>query len=117
MTYVLEVPFPPSINHYWRRVGSRTLISRSGRAFRQSVCDLLSERQVRPLDGPLAVTVDVYLPDDCCRDLDNLSKSLLDALEHGHAFHDDHQIETLTLHKRAIEPPGRAVVTIEQMQP
>ncbi|MDA0260923.1 MAG: RusA family crossover junction endodeoxyribonuclease [Proteobacteria bacterium] len=115
MTYVLDLPYPPSVNHYWRRIGPRTLISRSGKAFRQRVCDLLSERQVRPLDGPLAVTVDVYLPDDRCRDLDNLSKSLLDALEHGHVFHDDNQIETLTLHKRAIEPPGRVVVTIQQI--
>ena len=29
---VLTLPYPPSINHYWRRVGPRTLISREGRA-------------------------------------------------------------------------------------
>ena len=26
----LRLPYPPSVNHYWRRVGHRTLISRSG---------------------------------------------------------------------------------------
>ena len=26
---VLTLPWPPSINHYWRRVGPRTLISRA----------------------------------------------------------------------------------------
>jgi len=26
--FVVELPYPPSVNHYWRRVGDRTLISR-----------------------------------------------------------------------------------------
>jgi len=33
----VELPYPPSINHYWRRVGPKTLISREGRLFRASV--------------------------------------------------------------------------------
>ncbi len=32
--FVVELPYPPSVNHYWRRVGDRTLISREGRKFR-----------------------------------------------------------------------------------
>ena len=55
-----ELPYPPSVNHYWRRVGARTLISRTGRAFRASVCSLLAARRVEPLDGPLIVQIDVY---------------------------------------------------------
>lgn len=31
---VLELPFPPSVNHYYRRVGGATLISREGRRCR-----------------------------------------------------------------------------------
>ncbi len=38
----LELPFPPSVNHYYRRVGPRTLISREGRRFRERVCALLA---------------------------------------------------------------------------
>ncbi len=41
----LELPYPPSVNHYWRRVGARTLISRGGRAFRQT--GLLDPRGAR----------------------------------------------------------------------
>ena len=40
----IALPYPPSINRYWRRVGSRTLISREGRAFRRNVCALLAPR-------------------------------------------------------------------------
>ena len=38
----LELPVPPSINHYYRRVGPRTLISREGRAYREAVCTILA---------------------------------------------------------------------------
>ncbi len=30
----LTLPYPPSVNHYWRRVGLRTLISREGRTLK-----------------------------------------------------------------------------------
>lgn len=116
MTYVLELPYPPSVNHYWRRVGPRTLISRAGRAFRERICELLLARRVRPLAGPLAVTIDVFPPDRRRRDIDNLTKSLLDALEHGHAYHDDSQIESLTITKRDVEPPGKTIVTIAPIE-
>jgi hypothetical protein len=29
----LTLPYPPSVNHYYRRVGPRTLISREGREY------------------------------------------------------------------------------------
>jgi len=84
----LELPYPPSINHYWRRVGPRTLISREGRRFRQRVMAILAAFHIRPLAGNLAVHVKVFPPDRRRRDIDNVLKSLLDALEHGGAFHD-----------------------------
>jgi len=34
---IIVLPFPPSVNHYWRRVGYRTLISREGRTFQRNV--------------------------------------------------------------------------------
>jgi Holliday junction resolvase RusA-like endonuclease len=42
-----ELPFPPSLNHYYRRLGHVTLISRRGRAYRDAVVALLaSQRQL-----------------------------------------------------------------------
>ncbi|MBI2930977.1 MAG: hypothetical protein HYY16_04950, partial [Planctomycetes bacterium] len=51
----LELPFPPSVNHYYRHVGPRTLISREGRRFREEVCALLAAAGVDPMSGPLQV--------------------------------------------------------------
>jgi Holliday junction resolvase RusA-like endonuclease len=106
-----ELPHPPSINHYWRRVGRRTLISREGRRFRQRVA-ILAALAVEPLSGPLEVEVDVSPPDNRRRDLDNVQKALLDALQHGGAYADDSQIVRLTITRQPPVEGGRTVVRI-----
>jgi crossover junction endodeoxyribonuclease RusA len=110
----VELPYPPSVNHYWRRVGARTLISRGGRAFRKEVCSILAARGIRPLDGPLRVQVEVFPPDRRRRDLDNTLKSLLDALAHGGAYHDDSQIAKLTIQRRHLVTGGKVRVQLEK---
>ena len=114
MTLHFDLPYPPSVNHYWRRVGARTLISRAGRAFRERVCSLLAARRIDPLDGPLAVQIEIFPPDHRRRDIDNLQKALLDALQHGGAYHDDSQIVSLCITKCEVVPDGRTLVTIEK---
>lgn len=108
----LELPFPPSVNHLWRRVGHRTLLSRGGRTFRRAVHAALAERGVRPIAGRLAVTIDVHPPDRRRRDLDNALKALLDALQHGGAYHDDAQIDDLHIRRGACVPGGRVCVRL-----
>jgi Holliday junction resolvase RusA-like endonuclease len=93
----LELPYPPSINHYWRRVGPRTLISREGRRFRQRVMAILAALGIRPVHGRLAVEVQIFPPDNRRRDIDNVQKALLDALQHGGAYIDDSQIVQLSI--------------------
>lgn len=115
MKLELKLPYPPSVNHYWRRVGSRTLISRGGRAFRKTVCSILSARGVKPLAGPLEVEITVYPPDRRRRDIDNILKSLLDAIEHGGAYHDDSQIKSLHVEKGKPAPGGKTIIKIEEI--
>ena len=107
-----ELPYPPSVNHYYRRVGSRTLISREGRAFREKVCSIVAAAGVRPQTGPLQVEIEVYPPDRRRRDIDNCLKALLDALEHAGAYHDDSQIVRLEIEKCEPFRNGLAVVHI-----
>lgn len=108
----LTLPFPPSVNHYWRRVGFRTLISREGRLYRDRVCRQLAQERVRPLDGPLAVHIEMYPPDRRRRDCDNLFKALLDALAHGGAYHDDSQIDWLSIERCQPVAGGRTCICI-----
>lgn len=110
----LELPYPPSVNHYWRHVGARTLISRGGRAFRRTVCSILTVCRVRPVAGPLVVDVTVFPPDKRRRDIDNVQKALLDALQHGGAYRDDSQIVRLTIERGKVIEGGRTIVSIRE---
>lgn len=110
----VELPYPPSINHYWRRVGPRTLISREGRRFRQSVMAILADMGVEPMAGPLEVDVEVFPPDNRRRDVDNVQKALLDALEHGGAYGDDSQIVRLAIEKGEPVEGGKTIVRIRE---
>jgi crossover junction endodeoxyribonuclease RusA len=110
----VELPFPPSVNHYYRRVGPRTLISREGRRFREKVTSVLAALGLRRMTGPLEVHVEVYPPDRRRRDIDNVQKALLDALEHGGAYRDDSQIVKLAIEKRDPVPGGRTIVRIRR---
>lgn len=78
-------------NHYQSRdvVGWQMLV--------KSEASLVMGR-LAPMAGPLAVTIDFYLPDRRRRDLDNLSKAVLDACNKV-VWQDDTQIEALKLFK------------------
>ena len=112
MKFVL--PYPPSVNHYYRRVGPKTLISREGRAFRRNVRTLLgSGGQKPPFTGGIALAMDAFPPDRRRRDLDNLLKSTQDSLAHAGAFEDDSLINLLVVRRCESIPGGRLVVQID----
>lgn len=75
---------------------------------------LLTLMRARPMHGQLTVHVKVFPPDARRRDLDNLQKALLDALEHGGAFADDFQIAKLELERAEIVPGGKVIVEIAE---
>jgi len=123
---LLTLPYPPSINHYWRRVGPRTLVSREGRAFRRDVCALLRQGfgaqtllggggpRRPPSGGRIALAMDAFPPDRRRRDLDNIAKAALDALEHAGIYADDSQIDLLLTRRRDPVKRGRLDIRIDE---
>jgi len=113
---VLTLPYPPSVNHYWRRVGPRTLISREGRTFRRDVCALLGGGGPRrpPSGGRIALAMGAFPPDRRRRDLDNIAKAVLDALEHAGVYADDSQIDLLLTRRREPVKGGRLDIHIDE---
>ncbi len=111
----ITLPFPPSNNTYYRRVGAKTLISAKGRSYCAAVVKACAEARLARKDGRLAVVIEACPPDRRRRDLDNLLKGLLDALTHGGAWEDDSQIDHLTIRRGPIQAGGKVTVRIEQI--
>lgn len=88
-----DLPYPPSLNRYYRHVGEKVLISKHGRRYRKVVERLLDGCQ--RIGGRVMLRVDVYPPDLRRRDLDNLLKGLQDSLMHGGLLADDSDIKVL----------------------
>ena len=115
---MLMLPYPPSVNHYWRNVRGRTLISREGRAYRHNVCALLTSGngQEPPNDGRIALAMDAFPPDRRRRDLDNIQKPVLDAMQHAGVYLDDSQIDLLITRRRQPDKPhGHLAIEITDM--
>jgi crossover junction endodeoxyribonuclease RusA len=111
----LELPWPPSVNHYYRRVGSATLISKEGRRYRTRVAgEVLLARSPR-VEGRLAVRIVASPPDQRRRDLDNLQKALLDALQHAGVYRDDSQIDRISVERGSVMPGGHVNVEIVEI--
>lgn len=108
----IDLPYPPSLNHYWRRVGARTLISQKGRAFRERVQYLCKLSQEGQLEGSLGIRIYAHPPDTRTRDLDNLLKAPLDALQHGGIYADDGQINEIHLFRGQCVEGGKLSVEI-----
>lgn len=99
----LTLPWPPTVNTYYRNVNGKTLISEKGRQYRAAVADqVLIQRGAKMLEGRLAVAITAHVPDQRRRDLDNLLKSTLDALTHAGVWLDDQQIDSLSIERGPI---------------
>ena len=112
---ILELPWPPSVNTYWRHVvmGKRkaTLLSAKGREYKRAVGTICQMMRVKPLDGPLWATLDLYPPTNARRDCDNFCKAVLDACE-GRLYGDDSQIIDLHIRMHQKSPPGLCRVSV-----
>ena len=103
----LTLPWPPSINHYWRKNGDRFYISEEGVRFRTDAAAALYQQLRLPwpklADERLAVTIALSSNSKRKYDIDNRPKALLDALQKAGLIYNDEQIDSLTVTR---DPPG-----------
>lgn len=115
-TITLELPFPPSVNTYWRRVNGKTLISAKGRAYASQVAWMTRRSARFPAGIRAAVVVEAFMPDRRMRDLDNLFKSLLDSLVKAGVLVDDSVIDDLRIVRKCVVKGGKVLVSIKELE-
>lgn len=98
MHYELYLPFPPTINNYYKKsaAGGR-FISEKGRKFRNDVIECITQQigDSVPIDERMLVEVVLFPPDKRGRDMDNYNKALLDAITHSGFWLDDKLVDQL----------------------
>ena len=95
----LKLPFPPSVNHVWRRKknGGMYLVQKAA-LYRADVYSRIVALRAKglvpkkPISGPVGIRTALCPPDRRKRDLDNYAKALYDALTHARVWNDDSQV-------------------------
>lgn len=122
----LTLPYPPTVNHYWKSSVKRvtanksrvvTRVSEKGKAFAEHVFWLVREQKAnQKLQGNLKIEVNIYVPDNRRRDIDNLCKSLFDALQKAGVYLDDTQIKDYRMIHCGVVKGGKVVLSIEEIE-
>ena len=113
----IDLPWPPSVNRIWRRVGNKTILSAEGREFRRTVQGICAINGIsgKRIPGRLSVCITVNPPDRRKRDIDNLAKVPLDALTHAAVWLDDSQIDELYIRRNEIKQGGTITIQITEL--
>ena len=114
--YTFSLPYPPSVNHYWRPSKNGVYISKEGRLFREHVRQVIVNLKLNiHLTSRLKVTFYVSPPDNRRRDIDNCLKASLDALSHAGFWLDDCQIDDLRVVRCEVVKGGGCVVKVREL--
>ena len=124
--FVIEVPWPPSVNHYWGhraapvgkgRYAVHTYLDRRGREIRESVLKLVRERfpNLQPTDKRLGYLMIFHAPSRRRCDLSNFAKGVEDALQHAGLYHDDSQFDEVHYRRGAVVKDGKVIMKIWEL--
>ncbi len=110
---MIELPYPPTVNHYYTIARNRKILSKKGRAYKKAAQLLMICQGVeKGLKGPYSVWVQVRPPDLRKRDLDNILKPVLDSLTEYGVISDDSQITDLRVTKYNMVKGGQLNVLV-----
>lgn len=107
----LELPYPPSVNNYWRANGHRRYISPEGQQFTKEVSLIVKNSKISTFgDKRVAINIMIHPRSKRKFDLDNTLKAILDALMKAGVYDDDSQIDYIEIARGEQVDGGKAVV-------
>ena len=89
---------PPSVNHYWLGSGTRRYVSKRAVEFKRALAQVAKASGVKPTQNKVSLNIRWGRKDKRHRDIDNILKPILDALN-GIAYFDDSQVSELFVKK------------------
>lgn len=117
-TWSIPLPYPPSVNSYWRHSRGITYISKKGREYRERVIDIIHGLHLNNrIKCRVAVKIYMAPPDRRARDIDNIEKCLFDALTHAEFWEDDSQIDYMVVERCQRFKGGKILIVIREREP
>jgi len=117
-TVRLELPYPPTVNTYWRANGHRRYISPAGVKFTQEVSLIVKTQKPKPFgDRKIGINIVIHPRSKRKFDLDNTLKAILDALMKAGMYDDDSQIDIIVIERGEACNGGKAVVQLYDYKP
>ena len=117
----ITLPFPPSVNTYWRRNGHIYFISKQGKQFRKDVLAIVAGEygmSDKPFfTGNVEVVMRLFPPTKRKSDVDNFPKAVFDALAKANVFEDDCQVKRMTVEMHEKLEGGACTVEISTLTP
>ena len=99
--YKFALPYPPSLNGYWRNFRGRHIISKRGREYVKLVAEKMLEIKLHSEMISANVNFEMTINPPTLRkyDVDNFTKGVFDALTKCNFWIDDDQVQKLTVKK------------------
>jgi len=117
VTYMIRLPWPPSVNTYWRNANGRTYVSRRGKEFRAEATEAIHRQLGKPptLDERLSVHIELSPPCRRKRDIDNHAKGVPDALTQAGLIADDELVDLLVISRLPKDEAGAGCADVTVM--
>jgi crossover junction endodeoxyribonuclease RusA len=108
-----KTPFPPSVNHMYGQFRNRIYLKKIGREYKEACAVLL--KGLPSFVDRVKVEVGVNFPDLRKRDLDNLLKPTLDAIQDAKIIRNDSLVKDLRIFELGIdrENPGLEIRIVD----
>ncbi len=119
MIFELYTDYPPTVNNYYVKTQRGIYISKKGKEFREKLIkDALEQvANMKALRCRLAVEIVAWPPDNRRRDLDNIKKSLFDAITHAGLWEDDSLIDQDFTYRGSPVKDGRLYIKVSEAAP
>ncbi|MGB3725912.1 MAG: RusA family crossover junction endodeoxyribonuclease [Glaciecola sp.] len=105
--YKFTLPYPPSVNGYWRAFRNRQIISKRGRDYVKLATEKMIELKLHDemISEQVAFEMTINPPTLRKYDVDNFTKGVFDALTKCGFWVDDEQVQKLTV-KKGVKTKG-----------
>lgn len=118
--YILNLPYPPSINNYYGITCNGNIphkyIKPTGKTYKKEVLDYITTNNLDiQANIPVKVAIIISPPDRRKRDIDNILKCLFDSLTEANFWQDDSIVKELHISYSKVEKQGSVLLHIQPL--